>query len=208
MNSPTPTIVLDASVVINLLACGDAAGVLKALNRRALVPTQVIDEIDREPIRHPDDLSSFPSLLKAGLLLPHDLEDKHYLSFLELVGAPAPDGLGDGEAATIASAEQFQCTAIIDERKATRIARGRRDRHLTACTLDLYDCKELIAAYSRDQLASLVLSSMKHARMRIPPDRRAWVIDLLGEEAARQCACFPGSRAQIAPRVSVPAATS
>ncbi len=193
MNNLTPTIVLDASVVINLLACGDAARLLKALDRKAVVPRQVVAEIAREPIRHADDANSFPRLLQSGLLQSHELEDAHYLTFLDLVGAAAPDSLGDGEAATIATAEQLKCMAIIDERKATRVARARRPTHLPACTLDLYSCSQLASAYSKDDLAALVFNSMLHARMRIPADRRAWVVELIGEERATQCSCFPRS---------------
>lgn len=191
MNNLTPTIALDASVVINLLACGDAARLLKALGRKVVVPKQVVDEIAREPVRNVDDANSFPKLLQSGLLQLHELDDVHYLNFLDLVGATAPDSLGDGEAATIAAAEQLQCMAIIDERKATRIARGRRPSHLTACTLDLYSCSQLASVYSRDELAALVFNSMQHARMRIPADRRRWVVDLIGEDKAKLCTCFP-----------------
>jgi predicted nucleic acid-binding protein len=191
LNNLPPTIVLDTSVVINILACGDAARMLKSLDRRVLVPRQVVDEIAREPIRHVDGANSLSGLLQSGLLQLHLLEGAHYLSFLDLVGAAAPDSLGDGEAATIAAAEQLQCMAIIDERKATRIARERRLPHLTGCTLDLYSCISLALAYSRDDLALLVFNSMQHARMRIPADRRAWVMELIGEERAKQCSCFP-----------------
>ena len=191
LNKLTPTIVLDASVVINLLACGDASRLLKTLDRKLIVPRQVVDEIAREPIRHADEANSFFMLLQSGVLHPHELDDAHYLTFVDLVGAAAPDSLGDGEAATIATAEQFQCMAIIDERKATRIARSRRPAHLTANTLDLYACDALASIYSKTDLATLVFNSMQHARMRIPVDFRNWVLDLIGEDKVKQCACFP-----------------
>lgn len=198
MNSLTPTIVLDSSAVINILACGQSARFLTTLGCSVVIPRQVIDEISREPMQHFDNGDSFSSLLQSGLLLPHDLVDEYYLSFLDLVGAASPNSLGDGEAATIASAEQLQCAAVIDERKATRIARNRRDPGLTTCTVDLYAYGLTTARYSRDDVASLVFSSMQYARMRIPPDRRAWVVDLIGEDRARQCTCFPQSSAAIA----------
>jgi predicted nucleic acid-binding protein len=191
-------IVLDSSVVINLLACGDAARLLKALDRNAMVPKQVVEEIAREPISHSDNANSFSNLVQSGLLQPYELKDAHYLSFLDLVGAAAPDGLGDGEAATIAAAEHLQCMAIIDERKATRIARRRRSPHLTACTLDLYACSQLASAYSRADLGGLVFSSMQLARMRVPADRRTWVVDLIGEERSMQCSSFPRSALTVA----------
>lgn len=191
MSNLTSTIVLDASVVINILACGDAARLLKALDRKAVVPSQVVDEIGREPVRHADDANSFPDLLRSGLLQLHELEGVHYLKFLDLAGAAAPDSLGDGEAATIAVAEQLKCMAIIDERKATRIARSRRPSHMTACTLDLYSCNDLSSIFSKEDLALLVFGSMQHARMRVPVDRQSWVIDLLGENRVKQCTCFP-----------------
>ena len=195
LNSLTQTIVLDSSVVINLLACGDAARFLKRLDCNVVLPRQVVNEVHREPVQHPDSANSFPSLLQAGLLQLYELEDEHYLKFLDLVGAAPPDSLGDGEAATIAAAEHLQCTAIIDERKATRIARNRRNVSLTACTIDLYAYSLATAKYSKEETASLVFNSMQHARMRIPQERRAWILDLIGEERARQCTCFPKSLA-------------
>lgn len=198
MNSLTPTIVLDSSVVINILACGQPARFLTSLGCTVVTPRQVIDEISREPVQPASHGDSFLGLLQSGLLLPHDLVDENYLEFLDLVGASAPDSLGDGEAATIASAEQLQCLAIIDERKAMRIARNRRDAGLTACTLDLYAYSLTKAHYSKKDMASLVFNSMQHARMRIPAERRAWVIDLIGEEKAKQCSCFPRSLQAIA----------
>ena len=193
LNSLTSTIVLDSSVVINILACGDAARFLKELDRKVVLPRQVVNEIRREPVQHPDSTNSFPNLLQSGLLQLYELEDENYLKFLDLVGAAAPDSLGDGEAATIAVAEHLQCAAIIDERKATRIARGRRDVSLTACTIDLYTHSLAAAKYSREEVASLIFSSMQHARMRIPQERRPWVLDLIGAERAMQCSCFPKS---------------
>lgn len=193
LNSLTQTIVLDSSVVINLLACGDAARFLERLDCKVVLPRQVVNEVRREPMQHPDSANSFPSLLQTGLLQLYELEDEHYLKFLDLVGAAAPDSLGDGEAATIAAAEHLQCVALIDERKATRIARSRRDRTLTACSIDLYAYCLGAAKYSKEEVASLVFNSMQHARMRIPQERKSWVLDLIGEERALQCTCFPKS---------------
>jgi predicted nucleic acid-binding protein len=193
LNSLTPIIVLDSSAVINILACGQPARFLSSLGCSVVVPRQVINEICREPVQHTDNRDSFPELLQSGLLLPHDLANGHYLEFLNLVGAAAPDGLGDGEAATIASAEQLRCIAIIDERKATRIARNRRPVDLTACTLDLYAYSLTTEKYAKEDVASLVFSSMQYARMRIPSERRSWVVNLIGGERAKQCNCFPRS---------------
>ncbi|WP_157511088.1 hypothetical protein [Frateuria sp. Soil773] len=198
MNSLTPIIVLDSSVVINILACGQPARFLNTLECTAIIPSQVVNEISRGPVQPASQADSFSSLLQSGLLVPHDLVGENYLQFLNLVGAAVPDSLGDGEAATIASAEQLQCTAIIDERKAMRIARSRRDANLTANTLDLYDYSLTKSHYSREDIASLVFNSMKHARMRIPAERKTWIIDLIGEERARQCSCFPRSLPIIA----------
>lgn len=198
MNSLTPIIVLDSSAVINILACGQPARFLSTLGCSVVVPHQVVAEVSRDPVQHIDNGDSLSGLLESGLLLPHELVDEPYLKFLDLVGAAAPDSLGDGEAATIASAEQLQCIAIIDERKATRIARSRRTIDLTACTLDLYDYALAAAKYPSEDVALMVFNSMQYARMRIPPERRAWVFDLIGEERARQCSCFPRSFAAIA----------
>jgi len=51
---------------------------------------------------------------------------KIFSPLVELAAAGPPDGLDDGEAAAIATAEQLACECVNDERKAIRIARSRR----------------------------------------------------------------------------------
>src|SRR5207245_9136609 len=98
-------LVLDTSVWINLLATDAMEAILRALAVPCHAPEQVIAEIrrhpvtgmvfssDKHPLRQPSVGVQILSLQGAELDL-----------FLEIVGAPAADALGDGEAAAIAMA--------------------------------------------------------------------------------------------------------
>ncbi|MDR3385431.1 MAG: hypothetical protein P4L92_00135 [Rudaea sp.] len=187
LSSHRRTLVLDTSAVLNMLACGTAARLLGALDLTLIVPQQVIVEVKREPVVPDDPSHSMEGLLQRGALQAHHLTGSGYDTFIELAAAEPPDGLGDGEAATIATAEQLACECVIDERKAIRIARGRRADVGVLCSLDLFLIAEERKAFAAEVLADLVFKALFHARMRVPQNHRAWVLSLIGAERAAQC---------------------
>ena len=122
-------LVLDTSVLINLLATEAMNAILEALAVPCHAPQQVLAEVCRDPVtgvifpaeRHPlREKSSAVSILA--------LEGTELDLFLRIVGAPAGDALGDGEAAAIAVAISRGLDLVIDDRKARRIVRERFSR--------------------------------------------------------------------------------
>ena len=123
-SAPLP-IVLDTSVWINVLSTGHAKQIVEAIGSLIYVPEQVLDEIKLNPRdRRPFHPNPHPALESKHALLV-SLAPKELETFLELVGASAPDRLGDGEAASIAIALNRKCQLGVDERKANRIIRER-----------------------------------------------------------------------------------
>src|SRR5207245_10839647 len=96
---------LETSVWINLLATDAMEYRFKALAVPCHAPEQVIAEIRRHPVtgmvfssdKHPLRQPSLGVQILSLQVAELDL-------FLEIVGAPAADALGDGEAAAIAMA--------------------------------------------------------------------------------------------------------
>lgn len=188
------TLVLDASTVLNLLGTGRAADVLRRLGREAVVAEAAAAEVRRDPTRPKGEVGSGPAavqgLVAAGVLrvaaLPPDAE----ALFLALIGAPSPDGLGDGEAATLALAADIgsSAVAVSDDAKAVRVgATVLASAGGVFCTLDLLAA----AATDRDEAAAVVFAALKAANMPVPLRFGTWVRSLVGDDALRECPSFP-----------------
>jgi len=154
-------LVLDASVVINLLAT----------DRGGSNVDSVLAELETN------------QLLAIRELGAQGLED-----FAAMTEGTIRDTLGDGEAATLALAAEIGAVAVIDENKAARIARERyRDNSMTLLnSLDLLACQAVQQAF-RDDLTAMVLRALQLARMRVPIPFEAWVLDLIGPEEFQRC---------------------
>src|SRR5713101_4355796 len=115
-SAATAGLVLDTSVWINLLATEAMEAILGALAVQCYAPEQVVTEVTRHPVtgvafaaeNHPlRQMSSGISIIS--------LDTSELAIFLEIVGAPAPDALGDGEAAAIALAVSRGLDLVIDD---------------------------------------------------------------------------------------------
>jgi predicted nucleic acid-binding protein len=162
-------LVLDTSVLINLLATEALSTILGALNVPCHAPEQVLAEICRDPItgaifpaeRHPlRDTSSRISVLS--------LESTELELFLRIVGAPAGDALGDGEAAAIAVSVSRGLDLVIDDRKARRIVRERFTQVRTYWTVDLLRARPVVAALGRYQVDEYFTKARRFGRMHVP----------------------------------------
>jgi hypothetical protein len=185
------TLVLDASVVINLLGSAQPERVLGVFARRPVLVVDIArDEVKRDPSNNKPATPTLMALESAELIKCVTLSEPAYGTFLDLVGAPAPDDLGDGEAATIAHAEEIKGTIVLDERKAQRIALARAAPRPVLSTLDLLSSTEIAEILPRVELADIVFASLRNARMRVPDLFRPWTIALIGTQRAAQCSAL------------------
>ena len=162
-------LVLDTSVWINLLATEAMEAILGALAVPCYAPEQVVTEVrrhpatgaafpaERHPLRHMSPRVSISSL-----------ESKELDLFLELVGAPAGDALGDGEAAAIALAASRGLDLVIDDRKARRILRERFSQVRAHWTVDLLQASSVVAAFGRPQVDAYLAKALRFGRMHVP----------------------------------------
>jgi predicted nucleic acid-binding protein len=187
LNDLDHCLVFDASVVINILGTGDAVRLIRSLNRRCVVEHVAWREVRRDPVTGDSARRALDSLVSAGLLQREVMQSSAMDRFLGLVLAQSPDGLDDGEAATLAHAAATEATAVIDERKAIRIGCGAFPGLRILSTLDLLSSPTVIHAIGKVDLADAVFSALVHARMRVPTAFREWILELLGTERASKC---------------------
>lgn len=186
-------LVADASVVINLNASGVAAEIIAALPERMILADVVADELEEGMRKGRGNANYLQSLTAAGLLQIRPLGDKGFIHFEGLVAGPANETLDDGEAATLAYALERGATAVIDERKATRISALRFPGLQLRTTVDIFARPEIQHALGKKRLADAVFSALKEARMRVSSDQMEWVVTLIGRERVSHCVSLPSS---------------
>jgi len=178
---------VDASVAINLLGTGRAADILRLIGRRFVIEDSARAEVQRNPSNGQPGSQSLGALSQSGLLTYVRLRDSAHASFLALTGAEPPDDLDDGEAATIALAVDTGAVALLDDRKAIRVAQQRHSGLVILQTLDLLSCDALVAAVTSAELADIVYAALQNARMRVPLPFRKWTVGIIGNERAAKC---------------------
>ena len=171
MPDPTgsPGLVLDANACIDVLATGAVADLLGALAASCLISEQVLAEVTRDPVTRgalPDP--GHPLREHAPTLSIAALTADEIILFLDLVGMPAPDGLGDGEASAIAVAVHRGLGIALDDRKARRIIRDRFPTLRTFWTVDLLRAPSVVAALGASRAAALFDRAKRHGRMHVP----------------------------------------
>lgn len=187
MNAESRTVwVLDASVLINLLASGRMREVLEAIPASWCVTAQAADEVARDPLDSSNNVPISP-YVQAGTLSIVELHGASLETFVALVSAQGSDSLGDGEAATLAHAYHVGGMAIIDEKKARGVGAKQFASVPVLSTVDLYRHPKVLEALGERAVAQLVLSSLRFARMRVSPEHDEWVRNAIGHDEARNC---------------------
>lgn len=180
-------LVLDASVVINLLATGHAREILAALNRPVLLPEPVVHEVENGEQRGHGAATKCRELFIDGRIEIADLDGASLPIFMDLVGGTTSSSLGDGEAATIAIASTRPGCAVIDEKKATRLLAGKFAHIGAATTIDLLSHETVLRQIGRERLAAGTILALNEARMQVREIQFDWVEDIIGEAAVATC---------------------
>jgi predicted nucleic acid-binding protein len=190
---PAALIAADTSTVINLNATACASDIVRALPNRMVVVDVVPGELDEGRRRGRQDADLLDKLVAAGLVEVVKLDEICASHFEKLVVGPAAMTLDDGEAATIAFAVGHKGIAVIDERKATRIAAESFAKLRIGCTVDILAHPKVQQALGKKQLADAVFNALYHGRMRVFPQHVKWVVGLIGTDRAAECSSLPTS---------------
>lgn len=204
-------LVADASVIISLNATGCAEAILGALPHRVAVVDIVVNEIRGGLRRGRHDAAKLEVLIESKLLQVVQLGPQGLLRFESLVVGDASETLDDGEAATLAYAEEAGAQALIDERKARRLATARLADIPLRCTTDLFACDSVRRVLGPTGTADAIHSALVGARMRVLNEHMAWVVGLIGDQRATDCPSLSTSireqaraRLQMTPAEHVP----
>lgn len=180
-------LVLDTSVILNLLGSGRAKLVLENIGDRAFAPLAVLNEIKREPEFPGTRDASLANLLDLGLLTPIEPSEEEIVLALELAGASAPDDLDDGEAYAIACAVGRNAVIGVDDNKARRILSGRWPTISKQFTIELLELAYTRGRLDPSEYTEIIYSALRNARMRVPKEHRKQVIEIIGLKRAREC---------------------
>jgi len=181
----------DTSAVINLNATGCAREILRALPNRFLVVDVVSKELDRGRHRGRSDADILEKLIAEKLVEIVSLDEDAEEHFERLVVGPAAETLDDGEAATIAYAAGKGMTAVIDERKATRLCAVLFPKLRISSTVDILSHADVRRTLGGSLLADAVFYALKNGRMRVLPPHVKWVVELIGAARASECPSLP-----------------
>ena len=168
-------LVIDASVLINILGTGAAREVIQSVPGRLITTPQVTREVRKSPVDGIEAPGLLLPLLEGGYLQEVVLDEAALDTMLRLVSAPPPDDLDDGEASVIACAASLGCGMVIDERKGRRICREQFAHLRSFCTLELFRVCVEEAKVEIQKVRKWIIAARSVARMRIPFEHKGWV---------------------------------
>lgn len=180
-------LVLDSSVVINLLATGQAARILAATDKVIATTDSVIREISRYNGIGRQDARLLSDLIVSGVISVVQLDEKSLPTFFDLVSGDTTESLGDGEAATLAFAFHAASLAVIDEKKATRLSTVRFPTLRIATTIDILAYEAVQSGLGKRCLSEVVLQALRAARMQVREHQFAWITEVIGAGNVSGC---------------------
>jgi predicted nucleic acid-binding protein len=180
-------LVLDSSVVINLLATGRVPHILQALSMPIVVTDNVIREIEQGAVDGRPEVDPLKQMIGDQTVRVVELGGPALQMFFDLVSGNAAGSLSDGEAATLAFAHANDCSAAIDEKKATKLSADRFTALRLATTVDILAHDAVGSALGQAALAEAVFRALHFARMQVREHQFEWVHALIGSEKAATC---------------------
>lgn len=186
-------LVLDASVVVNLNATGFVSCILSAVPSSVFIPEPVVRELNRGTAMGYSDATDLQDLLEDGLVEQLRIPISAQSEYLALVSGSSATSLGDGEAATIASAFSMGAWAGLDERKARRICGERYQGVNIASTVDILAHPDVVAALSEDEMSVAILAALEVAHMQVQNNQMDWVVNRVDPQRIADCISLPRS---------------
>lgn len=180
-------LVLDASTGINLVATGRFSEIIVGLGRTVYISRSAYEECAVNPRTGEKDAELLLSFVEREQLSLEHLKDAEAELWLDLMEADPPDDLGDGESATIALAAMRALYAVLDDRKAIRVARARFPSIQIVSTVELLREPGVEECLGIAGVGDAVFDALRFARMRVPPEHEDWVRNLIGAERASLC---------------------
>ena len=175
---PRGIVILDASVLINLLGCGEPVAVLEGLGEKCLMEQRTLREVRKHPIPGFSHAEPLRALVSAGTLEEVRMNEAEYETYLSFVSGPLGTRLDDGESAALAVSGRG-ASLVLDERKARRRAGSSANGATVVSTLQLILTSSYRRGWSVERVRDLVSSARQHARMGVPKEESALLDDLM-----------------------------
>ncbi len=192
--NPSAPLVADTSAAINLIATGCAPDIIRALPVKVVAVDAVTGELELGRSRGRREADRFNELVIAGLVQVVQLGDTGAEYFESLVIGTAAETLDDGEAATIAYALEQQGTALLDEKKATRLCTTRFPTLSLGCTTDILLHPDVLGQLGEELMGNALFNALHIARMRVLLEHLDDVVRLIGKERAAICPSLPRAK--------------
>lgn len=190
---PDVPLVIDTSVVISLTGTGLAAEILEAIPNPIHVERTVKWEFSNGMTSGRSNIDILEKLATANIISVVSMSEGPTNLFETLVIGRAAETLDDGEAATISHAVGQCAIAVIDERKAIRICSERFPELQLASTVDLLSHPQVGVKLGNDRVHLALDRALRETRMRVLPRNQAWVLQIIGEDAAASYPSLPKS---------------
>ena len=192
-------LVLDASIIINLLATGYADSILHALAVPLFVTDIVVHEIEQGAANGRPEPALLAALINDQVVTVKELTGSALKDFFGMVSGHTSSSLGDGEAATLALAYRNDLSAAIDEKKASRIAAERFETLRLVTTVDILASPQVQRLLGREALATAILQALQRARMQVREHQFDWIAQLIGLENVKACPSLRRHAKRMAP---------
>jgi predicted nucleic acid-binding protein len=180
-------LVLDANVIINFLGSGIPEKLFGSLDVDLIVAEQVFREVMHDPSRRVSPQAWLKDIEARCLIEIVKPSGSALETYLELASEPHPNHLDDGEAATIAVAFERGGIAVLDEERARRICQARYPAISFSSTVDLLHRVSMTGKIPKDEFRATVFKALCIAKMQVRAEMLKWVINMIGEEDAKQC---------------------
>lgn len=164
--------VLDTSAVLNFLGTNQAERLLSALATPCLVEERVFSEFKYHPIPERSILEDLENLVKMGLLVRTRMSDSAYEMFVQLSVDSGTGGLGVGESAAIAVAEELKAVVVLDDKVARARAKSRFSALEISSTTRLMLVAAANAGIPNDELRAAFEHAKTHLCMGVLKDER------------------------------------
>jgi predicted nucleic acid-binding protein len=186
-DSATNILVIDASVLINLLATGIETKILSCLTTKIMIPNQVIKEIKRHPRDKSDAKNYLNKLFADNVIQKIELDEQAFQFYTEMLFEN--DSLGDGELACIAYAATKKINYIVFDDKL-----GRKTCQQKFPFLKILSSVDLLKQYHQkcepdfSIFQKILFDAVKIGRMNMTSKQDdEWVREILGESKVKLC---------------------
>jgi predicted nucleic acid-binding protein len=197
LSNPRANLIADASVVINLNATARAADIIKALPNPFVVTENACAELGAGVRNGHRDYGQLLELIDAGHVRRANLGAAAMAVYETLIDGFTVRTLDDGEAATIAYAQESSGIALIDERKARTLCASSFPGLVVVCTAELLMHDAIASALGTREQADALANATSGARMRVPQEHLARVRAMIGPERAALCASLPRTSREL-----------